>query len=328
MKKHLNVASKPGFTLIELLIVIAIIAILASILFPVFARARENARRSACMSNLKQLGLGFLQYAQDYDEKLPTSGGGGAGYASQPLGIGWGGQIYPYAKSVQVFTCPSDTTKSAVTNAAGGVIGQPMSYGYNINIARGDSIGGSLTNLWGVHGVIVAMGNTTKTVMLCEMGPDAAGTGNVADVTTPNEGGKANSSGTTILHSPVVSGVAFVSRDGPVGLGAFATGYMGQRAGGIGGATMGASAANFPSAVGRHLDGSNFLFADGHVKWLLGSSVSTGGTYSLSATCPQHNDGDSNADGCRNISGGNYGSSAGVEGTMNGGGITATFSPF
>src|SRR4028118_1774787 len=63
--------SRSGFTLIELLVVIAIIGILASILFPVFARARENARRSSCQSNLKQIGLGILQYTQDYDEKLP-----------------------------------------------------------------------------------------------------------------------------------------------------------------------------------------------------------------------------------------------------------------
>src|SRR5687767_15336393 len=62
---------KSGFTLIELLVVIAIIAILAAILFPVFARARENARRTSCASNLKQISLGFLQYAQDYDERLP-----------------------------------------------------------------------------------------------------------------------------------------------------------------------------------------------------------------------------------------------------------------
>lgn len=63
---------KQGFTLIELLVVIAIIAILAAILFPVFARARENARKSSCQSNLKQIGTGLMMYVQDYDETFPT----------------------------------------------------------------------------------------------------------------------------------------------------------------------------------------------------------------------------------------------------------------
>ena len=66
-------ARRSGFTLIELLVVIAIIAILAAILFPVFARARESARRTSCISNLKQLALGTMMYAQDYDETYPMS---------------------------------------------------------------------------------------------------------------------------------------------------------------------------------------------------------------------------------------------------------------
>jgi prepilin-type N-terminal cleavage/methylation domain-containing protein/prepilin-type processing-associated H-X9-DG protein len=91
-----------GFTLIELLVVIAIIAILASILFPVFGRARENARRSSCMSNMKQIGLGVMQYVQDYDGFFPY-----VRILSTPK-MNWGQQIYPYVKSTQIFMCPSN----------------------------------------------------------------------------------------------------------------------------------------------------------------------------------------------------------------------------
>ena len=92
-----------GFTLIELLVVIAIIAILAAILFPVFARARENARKSNCQSNLKQIGLGVLQYTQDYDEQLPFL------YAASTPTAGrwWYDTIQPYMKNTQVMRCPS-----------------------------------------------------------------------------------------------------------------------------------------------------------------------------------------------------------------------------
>jgi len=94
-------AKSSAFTLIELLVVIAIIAILAAILFPVFARARENARRSSCQSNEKQIGLGILQYAQDYDETYPLM-------EYQPdFGAGsWRNMIYPYVKSTQIYQCP------------------------------------------------------------------------------------------------------------------------------------------------------------------------------------------------------------------------------
>src|SRR4028119_422853 len=90
MNKDLSIKRKQyraGFTLIELLVVIAIIAILAAILFPVFARARENARRASCQSNLKQLGLAFAQYTQDYDEMLPNAVDGSSG-ATAPGGLG------------------------------------------------------------------------------------------------------------------------------------------------------------------------------------------------------------------------------------------------
>ena len=101
--------TRQGFTLIELLVVIAIIAILAAILFPVFARARENARRSSCQSNLKQLGLGIIQYTQDYDEKYPS---GEMGYNNPGTGAvqaTWDTVVQPYIKSSQIIVCPSDS---------------------------------------------------------------------------------------------------------------------------------------------------------------------------------------------------------------------------
>jgi prepilin-type N-terminal cleavage/methylation domain-containing protein/prepilin-type processing-associated H-X9-DG protein len=101
-------AKRSAFTLIELLVVIAIIAILASILFPVFGRARENARRSSCQSNLKQIGLGIMQYTQDYDEKYPGRVWGNAINNDFREAYSWRRTTFPYIKSTQVFSCPSN----------------------------------------------------------------------------------------------------------------------------------------------------------------------------------------------------------------------------
>ena len=94
---------RKGFTLIELLVVIAIIAILAAILFPVFAQAREKARQTTCASNLKQLGLGAMMYAQDYDQRYVPWWGDGVS-----KGQGWSSILMPYVKNEQLFACPSD----------------------------------------------------------------------------------------------------------------------------------------------------------------------------------------------------------------------------
>ncbi|MEI6500574.1 MAG: DUF1559 domain-containing protein, partial [Armatimonadota bacterium] len=96
---------RKGFTLIELLVVIAIIAILAAILFPVFAKAREKARQSSCLSNVKQIALGMMQYAQDYDERMVPA----AMYYATPNYYTWMYLMQPYVKSSQIFTCPSST---------------------------------------------------------------------------------------------------------------------------------------------------------------------------------------------------------------------------
>ena len=134
---HSNRASRStrsAFTLIELLVVIAIIAILAAILFPVFARARENARRSSCTSNLKQIGLGFLQYTQDSNEFLPILRGGNTGNDND----GVFSMIQPYVKSTQVLQCPSETN-GPNSSGPGGTL-NPNAAGYSdyaYNLAMG-----------------------------------------------------------------------------------------------------------------------------------------------------------------------------------------------
>jgi prepilin-type N-terminal cleavage/methylation domain-containing protein/prepilin-type processing-associated H-X9-DG protein len=125
-----------GFTLIELLVVIAIIAILAAILFPVFAKAREKARTSACQSNLKQIGVAMMQYLQDNDECFPWSRKGVAATAVGYNQPSWRQLLQPYIKSTQVFVCPSNVT-TTTTDAA--ILSYPaVSRGYlmNAHIAR------------------------------------------------------------------------------------------------------------------------------------------------------------------------------------------------
>lgn len=137
---------KHGFTLIELLVVIAIIAILAAILFPVFAKAREKARQSSCLSNAKQLGLAVMQYTQDYDEVLPASYFPGNPTTNDT----WYEKIEPYLKNTQILKCPSSTLTIA--------------YGWNY-----DFIGyGSSTSIT-VYS-IGAIANPSETIMLADAG--------------------------------------------------------------------------------------------------------------------------------------------------------------
>ena len=208
--------------MIELLVVIAIIAILAAILFPVFARARENARRSSCQSNLKQIALGFMQYTQDYDERLPNSQDGGATVIAAP-NISWnyftGGttvnnfdmsrsSIQPYLKSTQIFVCPSDS------------VGQ----------TSGDSYAGNE----------------------CLFG---------APITAP---AYTPVSPANALLRPGKSLAAFDETTRYMLLGEETTGADGNPQGSTDDAymTMG------NSFSGRHFDGSNIAFLDGHVKFL------------------------------------------------------------
>jgi prepilin-type N-terminal cleavage/methylation domain-containing protein/prepilin-type processing-associated H-X9-DG protein len=123
-RRVLTGTRRNGFTLIELLVVIAIIAILAAILFPVFARARENARRASCQSNLKQIGIATMMYAQDYDGLLAFQGwfGGCTEWNGTPA---W--QLQPYTKNSQIFICPSKGKGAPDPTTTG-----QISYGFNM----------------------------------------------------------------------------------------------------------------------------------------------------------------------------------------------------
>ena len=122
----MNTRKRGAFTLIELLVVIAIIAILAAILFPVFAKARGRAASTACLSNMKQIGIGLYTYLQDYDDSYPVlrrtvpSG--------VPVAYTWREQLAPYVKSKDVFACPANPWAKKVM-AEGGTV--PVSYALN-----------------------------------------------------------------------------------------------------------------------------------------------------------------------------------------------------
>jgi prepilin-type N-terminal cleavage/methylation domain-containing protein/prepilin-type processing-associated H-X9-DG protein len=121
---------QPGFTLIELLVVIAIIAILAAILFPVFARARENARKSTCQSNLKQMGSAFMMYYQDFDEEYPLYRFDAPGKYSSKWYY-WPEVVDPYMKNKNVIHCPSSPNKPGTGSAEFNT-----AYGYNYHIGQ------------------------------------------------------------------------------------------------------------------------------------------------------------------------------------------------
>jgi prepilin-type N-terminal cleavage/methylation domain-containing protein/prepilin-type processing-associated H-X9-DG protein len=231
-------ANRKGFTLIELLVVIAIIALLAAILFPVFARARENARKSACLNNMKQIGLAMAQYTQDFDEMFPYGLNSGA----NRRGIGWAGMLRPYTKSAQLFSCPNDRPKGTPQPGAAA-----MSYAFNTfvaarNLADLDYVSKRVMNAEALVGFNVVLSNDSE----------------VGDYKSPVDFGD-NLAWLDNANADQCCGTAYNGVPSGYATGKYRDG-------------VGTNAAT--TNKGRHLDGANFLLVDGHVKWYNGSQVS------------------------------------------------------
>ena len=261
--------SRRGFTLIELLVVIAIIAILAAILFPVFQKVRENARRASCESNMNQIGLAIIQYTQDTDEQMPSGRfipGVDNTTTNTPTGAGWAGQIYQYVKSTGVYKCPDDSTGTPA--AVNGYTAQPVSYAFNKNLRGGGSTGS-----------LSAQQSPASTVLLAEV------QNCTSYFSSSNDEGYSLGVGSTNL-SPAVDGLDAASTDStttPVDFAAKNDGTpngMKYATGPMGGTSPTNQAADFTGLTGIHTDGSNFLAADGHVKWFRGTAISPGYTAS------------------------------------------------
>ena len=258
---------KRGFTLIELLVVIAIIAILAAILFPVFQKVRENARRTSCLSNEKQIGLAVIQYNNDNDEAMPP------GRTNYGAAKGWACQVYPYVKSVAAFQCPDDS----------GIGAHATSFGYNTNFNLGG--GGPPQSV-----TLSKFSSPAKTVVLFEV-THSGGNNQDYDITNILDGYVP----ATGINSDFYGGGAAATGNGyggdysPDGNNSsktstadattmkYATGYM--RGSNPINNPGGTSGGNFTGPLGRHTDGSNFLMADGHAKFFRPSVVSAGGAY-------------------------------------------------
>jgi prepilin-type N-terminal cleavage/methylation domain-containing protein/prepilin-type processing-associated H-X9-DG protein len=260
-----------AFTLIELLVVIAIIAILAAILFPVFAQARAKARQTACLSNLKQLNLGFQMYIQDYDETFPYWSWGqsysGASTATSPNATItpnhfeslWINAIYPYVKNNQVYACPQDVGNLTPANSsvfwwssgdliADGInptlVNQNLSYGMSEPLEQGSLFGSN-----GTGSKLAGIQKPAETFVLADMitllsaGP--YGNGNFPDPSNPNDP----------QHNCIIRRIAYANQNDGTWSGDCTTALPAWDSG------------------SRHSAGGEIGFADGHVKFLRNTRI-------------------------------------------------------
>jgi len=271
--------SRAGFTLIELLVVIGIIAAIAAILFPVFASVRERGRRTACLSNERQLGIAMMQYVADSGETFP----GGLMWA----GDKWVSQTYPYVKAAATFGCPS-AAGPAYYEAGVAAATVPVGYGLNSDLAshqfETDPSSGKIVRPAEGAG-LAALTAPAKTILFFEidhggaylsLGPgtlDGSVLGNAGTTGSAEVDGKGGT-----LTDPT-----YPTTTSAFGKALYATGNVGGRL--LNGATKDRKTLNSGSTP-RHAGGANYVACDGHAVWLKPESVS-GGDNSVAPDCPQ-----------------------------------------
>jgi prepilin-type N-terminal cleavage/methylation domain-containing protein/prepilin-type processing-associated H-X9-DG protein len=246
-----------GFTLIELLVVIAIIAILAAILFPVFAQAREKARATACLSNIKQVNLALFMYVEDYDEQFPSGRYDPTNPNVLDYGQGWAGAIYPYTKNAPIFKCPDDSTNQIGIN---GVTLYPVSYSLNYNVAT--------------HPALASLNAPSNTVLLIEVTGDQANavvTDEIPTYATPAVF-SSTGDGLNVLAATEANVTGTMPNvAGPV---QYDTGTMGGYQ--LAMTPQVLYPTIYKNAAGRHSNGANWGLGDSHVKFIRPDAVSPG----------------------------------------------------
>jgi prepilin-type N-terminal cleavage/methylation domain-containing protein/prepilin-type processing-associated H-X9-DG protein len=267
-----------GFTLTELIVSLSVISVLAGIMLPVVTKARGKARQAVCLSNMYQLGMAIQMYQQDADDTLPSgfslrdpSQADSNGALLKSSGVGWAGLVYSYVRNDRVFVCPDDLP------ATGG-LGPGVSYAFNSNLA---GYGAS------------RLESPSRSVLLFEIEgvpadprlvyPDTPGYYSAAGNGVPRAVGKRLGCSDRASRTACLGMLADIaepaSENAPAAAASINVGSTLKMATGYLGGQYDESSIppmEYASPKGRHDDGSNYLFSDGHVKWAPGSRISPG----------------------------------------------------